>query len=91
MRVVDLKRLDIFSQNPLLRFRKANEIYREHNIERKKRGIEEFSSKSVKLWKDGGYEDRLEKLNLNYEDDLVLGTCVAKEGAVSNERVKSLI
>lgn len=48
--------------------RKANEIYREHNIERKKRGIEEFSSKSVKLWKDGGYEDRLEKLNLNYEE-----------------------
>ena len=31
------------------------------------------------------------QLNLNYEDDLVLGTCVAKEGAVSNERVKSLI
>ncbi|MEI8052162.1 MAG: Re/Si-specific NAD(P)(+) transhydrogenase subunit alpha [Bacteroidota bacterium] len=31
------------------------------------------------------------QLNLNFEDDLVLGTCVAKEGAVSNERVKSII
>jgi len=48
--------------------RKANEIYREHNIERKKRGIENFSSESAKLWEEGGYEDRLEKLNLNYEE-----------------------
>ncbi len=31
------------------------------------------------------------QLNLNFEDDLVLGTCVAKEGTVSNERVKSII
>jgi len=31
------------------------------------------------------------QLNLNFEDDLVLGTCVAKDGAVCNERVKGLI
>jgi H+-translocating NAD(P) transhydrogenase subunit alpha len=31
------------------------------------------------------------QLNLNFEDDLVLGTCVAKEGAVCNDRVKGLI
>jgi NAD(P) transhydrogenase subunit alpha len=31
------------------------------------------------------------QLNLNYEDDLVLGTCVANNGAVTNERVKGLI
>ena len=31
------------------------------------------------------------QLHLNFEDDLVLGTCVAHGGAVSNDRVKSLI
>ncbi len=31
------------------------------------------------------------QLNLNFEDDLVLGTCVANNGAITNERVKGLI
>ena len=31
------------------------------------------------------------QLNLNFEDDLVLGTCVAHNGEVTNERVKQLI
>lgn len=31
------------------------------------------------------------ELNLNFQDDLVKGTCVAHEGLVVNERVKSLI
>ena len=30
-------------------------------------------------------------LNLNFEDDLVKGTCIAHEGVVTNERVKTLI
>jgi NAD(P) transhydrogenase subunit alpha len=30
-------------------------------------------------------------LNLNFEDDLVLGTCVANKGEITNERVKQLI
>jgi H+-translocating NAD(P) transhydrogenase subunit alpha len=31
------------------------------------------------------------KLNLNFEDDLVKGTCIAHNGEVTNERVKALI
>lgn len=31
------------------------------------------------------------ELNLNFEDDLVKGTCVAHEGAITNDRVKALI
>jgi NAD(P) transhydrogenase subunit alpha len=31
------------------------------------------------------------KLNLNFEDDLVKGTCIAHGGLVTNERVKALI
>ena len=34
--------------------------------------------------KDGG-------LNLNYEDDIVAGTCIAKNGSIVNERVLSII
>lgn len=30
-------------------------------------------------------------LNLNFEDDLVLGTCIANNGTVTNERIKSLL
>jgi NAD(P) transhydrogenase subunit alpha len=30
-------------------------------------------------------------LNLNFEDDLVLGTCIANNGAVTNERIKALL
>jgi NAD(P) transhydrogenase subunit alpha len=30
-------------------------------------------------------------LNLNFEDDLVTGTCVAHNGTITNERVKSLL
>ena len=30
-------------------------------------------------------------LNLNFEDDLVLGTCVANNGVVTNERIKALL
>ena len=29
--------------------------------------------------------------NLNFEDDLVKGTCIVHEGMVTNERVKALI
>ena len=31
------------------------------------------------------------QLNLNFEDDLVLGTCVANQGEITNERVKQLV
>lgn len=31
------------------------------------------------------------ELNLNFEDDLVKGTCVTHEGAITNERVNALI
>lgn len=30
-------------------------------------------------------------INLNFEDDLVKGTCIANDGAVTNERIKNLI
>ena len=30
-------------------------------------------------------------LNLNFEDDLVLGTCIANNGVVTNERIKALL
>jgi hypothetical protein len=42
--------------------RKADEIYREHNIERKQKGYKEFSNESATLWDKGGYDERL-KLN----------------------------
>ncbi|HPH85038.1 MAG TPA: NAD(P) transhydrogenase subunit alpha [Ferruginibacter sp.] len=35
--------------------------------------------------------DKEGNLNLNFEDDLVKGTCVANAGAVTNERIKALI
>ncbi len=35
--------------------------------------------------------DKEGKLNLNFEDDLVKGTCIAHEGEITNERVRSLI
>jgi H+-translocating NAD(P) transhydrogenase subunit alpha len=35
--------------------------------------------------------DKEGKLNLNFEDDLVLGTCIADKGEVTNERVKALL
>jgi NAD(P) transhydrogenase subunit alpha len=36
------------------------------------------------IGKDGG-------LNLNYEDDIVAGTCIARNGSIVNERVLSII
>lgn len=47
---------------------KANEIYREHNLERIEKGIENFSQESVDLWNNNGYDDRLKKLNLTFEE-----------------------
>jgi NAD(P) transhydrogenase subunit alpha len=35
--------------------------------------------------------DKEGNLNLNFEDDLVKGTCVAHAGVVTNERLKALI
>jgi len=35
--------------------------------------------------------DKEGQLNLNFEDDLVKGTCMAHGGEVTNERVKSLL
>jgi H+-translocating NAD(P) transhydrogenase subunit alpha len=35
--------------------------------------------------------DKEGKLNLNFEDDLVLGTCIADKGEVTNERIKALL
>ena len=35
--------------------------------------------------------DKEGKLNLNFEDDLVKGTCIVHNGAITNERVKELI
>lgn len=35
--------------------------------------------------------DKEGKLNLNFEDDLVKGTCIAHEGQITNERIRSLI
>jgi len=35
--------------------------------------------------------DKEGKFNLNFEDDLVKGTCVVHAGEVTNERVKSLL
>jgi hypothetical protein len=46
---------------------KADEIYREHNRERKEKGIENFSKESVALWNEK-YNDRLEKLKLTLEE-----------------------
>jgi hypothetical protein len=46
---------------------KADEIYREHNRERKEKGIENFSKESVALWNEK-YKDRLEKLKLTLEE-----------------------
>ncbi len=48
--------------------KKGDEIYREHNRERIKKGIEQFSEESSNLWDEGGYDDRLKKLNLNYDE-----------------------
>ena len=47
---------------------KANEIYREHNLELKEKGIEEFTKESGELWDKGGYNERLKKLNLSYKE-----------------------
>lgn len=46
---------------------KADEIYREHNRERKQKGIENFSKESVALWNEK-YDDRLQKLKLTFEE-----------------------
>jgi NAD(P) transhydrogenase subunit alpha len=35
--------------------------------------------------------DKEGKLNLNFEDDLVKGTCVVHGGEIKHERVKELI
>jgi NAD(P) transhydrogenase subunit alpha len=35
--------------------------------------------------------DKEGKLNLNFDDDLVKGTCVVHNGEITNERVKALI
>ena len=35
--------------------------------------------------------DKEGKFNLNFEDDLVKGTCVVHGGEITNERVKSLL
>ena len=35
--------------------------------------------------------DKEGKLNLNFEDDLVKGTCIAHAGQITNERIKSLL
>lgn len=35
--------------------------------------------------------DKEGKLNLNFEDDLVKGTCIATAGTITNDRVKALI
>lgn len=35
--------------------------------------------------------DKEGKMNLNWEDDLVKGTCIAHEGKITNERVQALI
>lgn len=35
--------------------------------------------------------DKEGKINLNFEDDLVKGTCIANEGNITNERIKNLI
>jgi hypothetical protein len=51
---------------------KANEIYREHNLELKEKGIEQFSKESAELWDKGGYDERLKKLNLTFEEKLNL-------------------
>jgi hypothetical protein len=52
--------------------RKADEVYREHNIERKQKGYKEFSNESATLWDKGGYDERLKKLNLTYDERLKL-------------------
>ena len=35
--------------------------------------------------------DKEGKLNLNFDDDLVKGTCIAHDGKITNERVQSLV
>ena len=35
--------------------------------------------------------DKEGKINLNFEDDLVKGTCIAHDGKITNERIQSLI
>ena len=35
--------------------------------------------------------DKDGKLFLNFDDDLVKGSCVANNGEISNERIKSLL
>jgi NAD(P) transhydrogenase subunit alpha len=35
--------------------------------------------------------DKEGKINLNFEDDLVKGTCIAHDGKITNERVQSLV
>lgn len=47
--------------------KKADEIYREHNLERISKGLNDFSKESVDLWNEK-YDDRLNKLNLTYKE-----------------------
>ena len=35
--------------------------------------------------------DKEGNMNLNFEDDIVKGTCIATGGSITNERVQSLI
>ena len=51
--------------------KKGDEIYREHNRERIKKGIEQFSEESSNLWIEK-YDDRLKKLNLTLDEKSAL-------------------
>lgn len=70
--------------------KKADEIYREHNRERIKKGIEEFSQESVDLWNEK-YDDRLNKLNLTYDEKVKLNpkNWYAKGGGVGKLKTKN--
>jgi hypothetical protein len=67
--------------------KKADEIYREHNRERISKGIENFSEESVELW-NKKYDDRLNKLNLTYEEKSQLNpkNWYANGGGVSSDQ-----
>jgi len=64
---------------------KADEIYKAHNRERISKGIENFSQESVDLWNEK-YDDKLNKLNLNFEEREQLNpkNWYAKGGGVGN-------
>ena len=66
--------------------KKGDEIYREHNRERIKKGIEQFSEESSNLWIEK-YDDRLKKLNLNSDEKSALNpeNWYAKGGLLWND------